>query len=133
MNDDYGFSMWTAFWWGGTFPLYISAFAVLLTILFFVLLLKPSRRYSVLYCALAFVPLVAGMVSIYSYSGYHFRELLTNPQQAAGAVVASFCIPLAVNFGGMLVTFCAIIGGAVLLARSFVRQDSAGEGDSYGK
>ena len=133
MRNDYSFSMWAAFWWGGTFPLYISAFAALLAVVFFVLLLKPSRRYTVLYAVLAFMPLVAGMVSIYSYSASGWREIFTNPQHAGNDVIASYCVPLAVNFGGMLVTLCAMSAGTVLLARSFLREDRAGEGDSHGK
>ena len=124
MNDDYGFSMWAAFWWGGTFPLYISAFAVLLTILFFVLLFKPSRRYTVLYCALAFMPFIAGMVSAYSMGALHFHEITTTYPQLYGIDIMAYAgVPFALIYGGGLVTFCAMIGGAFLLARSFLRED----------
>lgn len=129
--DRFDLSIWGRFCSGGMFSLYISAFAVLLAVMFFYLLTKPSRRYAVLYCALAFMPFIAGTVSAYSFGAVQFRYFASFSPYLASASATCFAVPFALNFGGMLVTLCAMIGGAFLLARSFLREDVAlggGEG-----
>ena len=129
--ERFDLSIWGRFWSGGMFSLYLSVFAVLLVVMFFYLLANPSRRYTVLYCALAFMPFIAGMVSVYSFNALHFLYFAIYPHGSVNEFVSYLGVPFALGFAGGLVTFCAMIGGVVLLARSFMREDVAlggGEG-----